>query len=70
MPDLKTIVAEIADAMRKRSDRGGVATYIPELAGVDPRQFGIAIASADGEVAAAGDCDRRFPFRASQRCSR
>ena len=63
MPDLKTIVAEIADAMRKRSDRGGVATYIPELAGVDPRQFGIAIASADGEVAAAGDCDQSFSIQ-------
>ena len=53
--DLNKIVADIADEMRERPDRGAVATYIPELARVDPAQFGIAVIDADGHVAAGGD---------------
>lgn len=63
MPDLKTVVAEIAEEMKTRSDRGQVATYIPELARVDPDQFGIAVIDADGEVAAGGDADVAFSIQ-------
>ena len=35
IPDLKRVVQEIADDMRRRPDRGEVATYIPELARAD-----------------------------------
>jgi glutaminase len=63
LPDLDTVVVEIADAMRKRSDRGAVATYIPELADVKLDQFGIAVADADGKVSAAGDCDNPFSIQ-------
>jgi glutaminase len=37
--ELDIVVAEIVDEMRRRPDRGEVATYIPELAAVDPKQF-------------------------------
>lgn len=60
MPDLETVVAEVAAAMRERPDRGVVASYIPELASVDPAAFGIAAVDRDGRVAAAGDCDVAF----------
>ncbi|GLK83432.1 glutaminase [Ancylobacter defluvii] len=63
MPDLKTVVAEIAEEMRKRPDRGQVASYIPELAGIDPDQFGIAVIDANGEVAAGGDADVPFSIQ-------
>ena len=59
-PDLAATVADVAAAMAVRPDRGEVAHYIPELAGVDPAQFGLAVVTRDGEVAAAGDCDVAF----------
>ena len=63
MPDLAAVVADIAAAMRKRADRGSVATYIPELANVDPDQFGIAVADSEGRVEASGDCDQPFSIQ-------
>ena len=63
MPDLDAVVAEIVEILRPREDRGEVATYIPELARVDPRAFGIAVADATGHVAAAGDCDQPFSIQ-------
>lgn len=63
MPDLQQIVRDIAEEMRARPDRGDVATYIPELANVDPGAFGIAVVDADGQVAAGGDCDMPFSIQ-------
>lgn len=63
MPKLDVVVHEIAESMRKRTDRGQVATYIPELARVDPGQFGIAVIDGAGGVAAAGDCDAPFSIQ-------
>ena len=63
MPDLDAVVAEIVEILRPSEDRGEVATYIPELARVDPRAFGIAVADATGHVAAAGDCDQPFSIQ-------
>lgn len=63
MSDLKTVVSEIAAEMRERTDRGQVASYIPELARADPNAFGIAVVDADGQVAAAGDCDVPFSIQ-------
>ena len=57
MPDLETVVKDIADEMRRRPDRGEVASYIPELARVDPSAFGLVVVGADGTVAASGDCE-------------
>lgn len=63
MPDLKVVVEEIANEMRGRSDRGEVASYIPELARVDPKAFGIAVIDADGRVASGGDADVPFSIQ-------
>ncbi len=60
---LDRVVAEIVDAMRQRSDRGAVASYIPELARVDPGAFGLAVVDADGRMAAGGDCDVPFSIQ-------
>ncbi|WP_147079403.1 glutaminase [Methylobacterium haplocladii] len=60
MPNLNDVVSEIAEEMRRRPDRGEVATYIPELARADRQAFGIAVIGNDGQVVAAGDCDVPF----------
>jgi glutaminase len=61
--NLDLVVKEIADEMTQRPDRGEVATYIPELAGVDPKRFGLAVIDADGNVAAGGDSDMPFSIQ-------
>jgi len=63
VPDLTLVVEEIVAAMRLRPDRGEIATYIPELARVDAKAFGIAVIDADGNVAAGGDCDTPFSIQ-------
>ena len=57
----------IEDALQRAQEaaapevgRGQLATYIPSLAGVDPHQFGMAIASVDGQVHVIGDADVPF----------
>jgi glutaminase len=62
-PDLQTVVSEIAAEMAQRPDRGEVATYIPELAGVDPNQFALVVVDADGNIAAGGDADVPFSIQ-------
>lgn len=63
MSNLQRVVQEIADEIRKRTDRGQVASYIPELARVDPNAFGLAVVEADGNVAASGDADTPFSIQ-------
>jgi glutaminase len=60
---LSTVVQEIADELRLRPDRGEVAHYIPELARVDAKRFGLAVVESDGTVSAAGDCDEMFSIQ-------
>ncbi|MGM4891877.1 glutaminase [Tardiphaga sp. 839_C3_N1_4] len=62
-PSLDLVVKEIVDEMAQRTDRGDVASYIPELAGVDPNQFGLVVIDADGQVAAGGDADVPFSIQ-------
>ncbi len=63
IPDLKHVVRDIADDMRRRPDRGEVATYIPELACADPNAFGLVVIDADGTIAAGGDADIPFSIQ-------
>ena len=63
MPQLETGVAEIADEMRRRTDRGEVATYIPELAGIDPAAFGLAVIDAEGRCVLGGDAETPFSIQ-------
>ena len=62
-PNLNVVVQEIADEMQLRPDRGEVATYIPELARVDVKAFGIVAIGIDGTVAAAGDSETPFSIQ-------
>jgi glutaminase len=58
--ELNAILAQVVEEMRPHLGEGKVADYIPALARVDPRQFGIAVVTCDGHVAAAGDAETPF----------
>ncbi|QJR01583.1 glutaminase [Sphingobium yanoikuyae] len=61
--DLTALIDDIVAAMAKETERGTVASYIPELAKVDAGQFGIAIATADGRLLTGGDADIGFSIQ-------
>jgi glutaminase len=61
--DLDDVVGSIAEEMRLREERGSVATYIPQLAKVDPAQFGLAVLTDEGGVHVAGDADVAFSIQ-------
>jgi glutaminase len=61
--DVARVVTEIAEEMRQRPDRGKVASYIPQLARVDPAAFGLAVVDTAGNVAAGGDSDTPFSIQ-------
>jgi glutaminase len=63
VPDLDLVVREVAEEMLQRQDRGEVATYIPELARVDAKTFGLVVIDAEGNVAAAGDSETPFSIQ-------
>jgi glutaminase len=63
VPQLDLVVREIVDEMRQRPDRGEVATYIPELARVDAKSFGLVVIDAEGNVAAGGDSETPFSIQ-------
>lgn len=60
---IESVVREISDEMRQRTDRCEVATYIPELARVDANAFGLVVIDADGNTAAGGDADTPFSIQ-------
>jgi glutaminase len=61
--DLNRIAETIVEEMRAATERGLVASYIPELAKVDVAHFGIAIATVDGKMIAHGDADTGFSIQ-------
>lgn len=60
---MQQILDDIAAEMANEIDRGKVADYIPQLAHVDLNQFGIAVATPDGQVYAAGDASTLFSIQ-------
>ncbi|WP_306142533.1 glutaminase [Roseibium sp. MMSF_3412] len=60
---MQELLLEIAEAAAGSPDKGKVATYIPELAGVDPNHFGMAVALEDGRLLTAGDADVPFSIQ-------
>ncbi|WP_410660044.1 glutaminase [Amycolatopsis sp. lyj-112] len=61
--DLAALLDRIADDVAPEIGRGAVADYIPALARVEPRQFGMAIAEVDGSVHGVGDWRRPFSIQ-------
>src|ERR1700710_1740872 len=49
--------------MRHQPDRGDVASYIPELARVDPNAFGLVVIDAEGNIVAGGESETPFSIQ-------
>ena len=63
---LTDVLAEIRQTLL--ADRGGnVASYIPELARVDPDPFGIAMVAVDGRSVAVGDVEQPFTIQSASK---
>jgi glutaminase len=60
---MQAILDEITRAIAASAERGQVASYIPQLAEVDPAKFGIAVVLADGSCCSAGDADEAFSIQ-------
>ncbi|MGM8887211.1 glutaminase, partial [Psychrobacter sp. 1U2] len=60
---MQKILDDITAQMALETDRGKVADYIPQLAHVDPNQFGISVATPDGQVYSAGDASKPFSIQ-------
>ncbi len=60
MNDYEQILRQVVDEMREVPPAGAVAAYIPELAGVNPDLFGLALRTVEGQVFALGDSELRF----------
>nr|WP_246624903.1 glutaminase [Oceanobacter mangrovi] len=54
---------DIVATIGSSTERGRVADYIPELAGVNPQQFGICVATVDGQLFSAGHSQQLFSIQ-------
>jgi glutaminase len=63
MDRLQDILEDIRAALAHRLGEGDVASYIPQLAKVDPRRFAIAVAPLHGSPCAVGDADIPFSLQ-------
>ncbi|POO57508.1 glutaminase [Agrobacterium rosae] len=63
MRDIQTVINSITEKMQPRLGAAKVADYIPELAKVDPKQFGIAVTTVDGQTFVAGDAKVQFSIQ-------
>ncbi|MBB5534727.1 glutaminase [Rhizobium giardinii] len=61
--DLQSIVDDIYRELTPRLGEGKVADYIPQLARVDPKRFGMAVVTVDGSVYRAGDAEIPFSIQ-------
>jgi glutaminase len=60
---LQDFLSDLDVQMHAQGDWGTPAAYIPELAAVDPAQFAISVALADGRVLSAGAAQKRFSIQ-------
>ncbi len=54
------VLAEVAVLVKRHFGKGRTAQYIPQLAGVDPHKFGMAVCTVKGDEYAIGDADEPF----------
>lgn len=60
---MQKIVDDIARKIASKTNKGTVASYIPQLACVNPNQFSISVALPDGSIYSAGDAQTLFSIQ-------
>lgn len=60
---MQDVLDALVQTMERRTDRGSLADYIPELAAIDPMQFAVAVCTADGRSFCAGDAETPFSIQ-------
>jgi len=60
---IQDFLDDLALDLSAETNRGKVADYIPQLAHVDPHQFGIAVCTPDGQVYSAGQANTLFSIQ-------
>ncbi|WP_298535457.1 glutaminase [uncultured Algibacter sp.] len=63
MQDYKAILGDIHRDLSSKTNKGQVATYIPELAHIDKNKFGIHLKTIDGFEFGIGDCYTSFSIQ-------
>lgn len=61
--DLQNLLDDIVGTVQPLLGQGAPADYIPSLAAVDTRQFGISVATPNGDVFSSGDADVPFSIQ-------
>ncbi|MDL2231668.1 glutaminase [Porphyromonadaceae bacterium OttesenSCG-928-L07] len=61
--DFQRVIEKIYKDVIPFFGKGKVADYIPALADVDPKQYGIAIATVDGKIFGVGDYQTKFSIQ-------
>lgn len=61
--DYQLILREIYEIISAKKDRGELASYIPELAKVNPDNFGIYLTTVDKNEFGIGDCYTKFSIQ-------
>ena len=59
----KEVIDNIYNEVKPFFGKGHVADYIPALANIDPQQYGIAIATLDGQIVGTGDYQTKFSIQ-------
>jgi len=59
----QSVLDQIYQTIQSQIGTGRLATYIPELAKVNPNQFGMALVTVDGQVFSVGQADTRFSIQ-------
>ncbi len=61
--DYKAILEKVYNQVSKQEDKGALASYIPELARVDPLQFAVHVSNISGDSFGLGDIQTKFSIQ-------
>lgn len=61
--DYQSVINDICQIIRAGENKGEVASYIPELAKVDPEQFGVYYLSVENDAHGVGNWDTKFSIQ-------
>lgn len=61
--DYKEVIDNIYKEVKPFFGKGKVADYIPALANINPQQYGIAIATLDGQLVGTGNYQTKFSIQ-------